>query len=84
VDQSFITGVSGGTGLAVDDKYIYWTQGGSMIGRANLDGTGVNQFFITGLTAPQGIAVVPVPEPGTGLLVMAGVLGLAIKRRRTA
>ncbi|HME70494.1 MAG TPA: PEP-CTERM sorting domain-containing protein [Myxococcota bacterium] len=52
------------------------------IGRANLDGTGVSQSFITGASHPEGLAVVPVPEPATGLLVMGGVLGLAVTRRR--
>jgi hypothetical protein len=32
----------------------------------------------------SGIAFAPVPEPGTGLLVMSGVLGMAARRRRRA
>ena len=37
---------------------IYWTnQLASTIGRANLDGTGVNESFIKGAQAPCGIAV---------------------------
>ena len=40
------------------DAYVYWTNDNGTIGRANLDGTGVNQSFITGLgTSPQGVAV---------------------------
>ena len=41
------------------DAYVYWTTGSSAtIGRANLDGTGVNQSFITGVgTSPDGVAV---------------------------
>ena len=42
------------------DAYVYWTNYGTpgTIGRANLDGTGVNQSFITGLgTSPNGVAV---------------------------
>jgi len=54
------------------------------IGRANLDGTGVNQDFITGANGPYEIAVSLVPEPATGLLVMVGVLGLAVARRRAS
>jgi hypothetical protein len=49
VNNAFITGLSNVGGVAVDSKYIYWTQGTtatSSIGRANLDGTGVNQNFI--------------------------------------
>ncbi|HBZ68865.1 MAG TPA: hypothetical protein DEP35_03595 [Deltaproteobacteria bacterium] len=47
------------------------------MGPANLDGTGVNENFITGASAPIGVAVSLVPEPGTGLLVMGGLIGLA-------
>jgi hypothetical protein len=71
--------------LAVDGTHIYWTNfgiDGDTIARANLDGSDVSESFIPGLDlfpANSGIAVIP--EPGTGLLVMAGVLGLAIKRR---
>jgi virginiamycin B lyase len=38
------------------DAYVYWSSG-SIIGRANLDGTGVNQSFITGIQSQF---------PGTG------------------
>ncbi|HME69558.1 MAG TPA: PEP-CTERM sorting domain-containing protein [Myxococcota bacterium] len=31
----------------------------------------------------DNIVVTPVPEPATGLLVMVGMLGLAVARRRT-
>jgi virginiamycin B lyase len=38
--------------------YIYWTNlGPGTIGRANLDGTGVNQSFIVGAAQPWGVAV---------------------------
>jgi hypothetical protein len=50
--------------------------GSNTIGRANLDGTAVNQSFISGTAAPLGVAVLP--EPGMALLVMGGVLGLAV------
>ena len=41
------------------DAYVYWTNyDPGTIGRANLDGTGVDQSFITGLgTSPLGVAV---------------------------
>ena len=45
-------------GVAVDGQHIYWANsGGDTIGRANLDGTGVNQSFITGARYPHGVAV---------------------------
>ena len=37
--------------------YIYWTNIGGVIGRANNDGSGADQSFITGQIAPEGIAV---------------------------
>jgi hypothetical protein len=41
------------------DAYVYWTNyDPGTIGRANLDGTGVDQSFITGLgTFPLGVGV---------------------------
>jgi hypothetical protein len=43
----------------------------------------VNQNFITlGSGVIGAIAISLVPEPATGLLVMGGVLGLAVSRRR--
>src|SRR5919201_4463873 len=42
------------------EALIYWANsdgGGGTIGRANLDGTGVNQSFITGASHPCGVAV---------------------------
>ena len=48
VDQSFITGAIGPLGVAVNATRIYWTNAGNptSIGRANLDGTGVDQSLI--------------------------------------
>jgi hypothetical protein len=48
--------------VAVDGQHIYWTDdqdapNSSTIGRANLDGYGVDQSFIAGLNAPKGVAV---------------------------
>ena len=69
VNQSFIIGAQAPSGVAVDGAHIYWsnagtngcepqaTCAGSTIGRANLDGTGVNQAFITGAKAPLHIAI---------------------------
>jgi hypothetical protein len=39
-------------GVAVDRSYVYWASPGTQsIGRANLDGSAVNQRFITGVNA---------------------------------
>lgn len=41
----------------VPGPVIYWTNANAnSIGRANLDGTGVNQNFITGVNNPRGVA----------------------------
>ncbi|MDZ7578339.1 MAG: DUF5050 domain-containing protein [Candidatus Nanopelagicales bacterium] len=57
-DQSFITGASGPTGIALDDDYIYWANNdANTIGRAKLNGTSVNQSFITSDSDPFGVAV---------------------------
>ena len=38
--------------------HVYWTDYSSgSIGRANLDGTGANRSFITGVNYPYGVAV---------------------------
>jgi virginiamycin B lyase len=39
----------------VDASHVYWSSySSSTIGRANLDGTGVNESFITGAGLPEG------------------------------
>jgi hypothetical protein len=52
-------GVAGPNGVAVDGRHIYWTSyNPGEIGRANLDGTGVDKSFIpTGDVNPLGVAV---------------------------
>lgn len=68
VTHNFITAAVGAGGIAVDSTHIYWCNRdasadivdwfrGTTIGRANLDGTGVNQKFIAGADGPTGIAV---------------------------
>ena len=50
-------------GVAVTATHIYWANGGgggaggSSIGRANRDGTGVDQNFVTGAIQPAAVAV---------------------------
>ncbi len=49
LNTRFIAGLNNPFGIAVDSKFIYWSQGNSStgsIGRANLDGTGANPNFI--------------------------------------
>jgi hypothetical protein len=47
--------------VSVASAFVYWTNygggTGTMIGRANLDGTGANQSFIDGASGPSGAAV---------------------------
>ena len=63
VNNSFVAGLNDPNGIAVDSKFIYWSQGtgaDSSIGRANLDGTGANPNFIpnsAGVSSPAGVAV---------------------------
>jgi hypothetical protein len=63
LNPDFITGLNGSAAfLAVNSKYIFWADSGSdyngtTIGRANLDGSDVNQSLITGAHGPFGIAV---------------------------
>jgi hypothetical protein len=65
VNNSFITGLDDPHGVAVDSKYIYWSQGSATtgsIGRANLDGSGANPNFIPHtpeINHPFGVAVTP-------------------------
>jgi hypothetical protein len=39
------------------DAFVYWSESNGSIGRANLDGTGVNESFITGAGGPGALAV---------------------------
>jgi virginiamycin B lyase len=44
--------------VTVSSRHIYWTnEHGGAIGRANLNGTDVNQRFITGASSPTALAV---------------------------
>ena len=67
-------------GIAVNRSYIYWagdTTNG--ISRANLNGTGVNQSFITGAATTDGIAVdsshIYWTLPGPGRIARANLDG---------
>jgi len=53
--------------LITTGAHIYWTQPNSnRIGRANLDGSGIDQSFITGAAKPWGIAVDAGEPPPAG------------------
>jgi hypothetical protein len=55
---SFATQKCESRGLGVDSRYIYWSnEYGSTIGRANLNGTGVNQRFITAANRPDALVI---------------------------
>jgi hypothetical protein len=57
VDQNFITASSSGLdGVAVDGSHVYWTGGLENIGRANLDGSEINESLVAGPPG-YGIAV---------------------------
>lgn len=50
--------VGNGCGVAVDGAHVYWANSaGDTVGRANLDGTGLEPSFITGASEPCGVAV---------------------------
>ncbi|HME68325.1 MAG TPA: PEP-CTERM sorting domain-containing protein [Myxococcota bacterium] len=72
--------------VAVSGSDLFVVVNGGTIGKYTTSGAPVNPTLITGtaLDGPWGIVVVPVPEPATALLVMVGVLGLAVARRRLA
>src|SRR5207244_869086 len=45
-------------GIAANSAHIYWGEfDNGTIGRANLDGSGLTEIFITGLGKPCGVAV---------------------------
>jgi len=56
VNVSFISGLNSPKAMAIDGTYLYFVTGLGAIGRANLDGTGVNQSFILGVF-PEALAV---------------------------
>ncbi len=58
IDQSMIAGLARPCGVAIGGSHLYWaSQGGLAIGRANLNGSGVEPNFIPGASAPCGVAV---------------------------
>jgi streptogramin lyase len=47
-NPGFVTGMSNPGAVVVDGAHIFWRQG-TTIGRANIDGSGVNASFLTGV-----------------------------------
>ncbi len=72
-------------GLAVTDSHLYWADPlASKIMMANLDGTGITDL-VTGLDSARGLAVAPIPEPSSLILLCLGafaLLGFSRSRRR--
>jgi hypothetical protein len=63
LDATFIFGIGSDRlgGLAIDSQDIYWAQG-TKIGRANLDGTDIDDGYIAGAGDPLYIAVDSFPH----------------------
>ncbi|MFL5908181.1 MAG: hypothetical protein ACJ75Z_11390 [Solirubrobacterales bacterium] len=75
VNNAFIAGLDNVHGVAVDSRFIYWTQGvgaTSSIGRANLDGSGVNPSFIP---SSAGLNFQNLPAPGIAVTSIALFFG---------
>ncbi|HEX4085535.1 MAG TPA: PEP-CTERM sorting domain-containing protein, partial [Chthoniobacteraceae bacterium] len=70
---SLISGIEP-TELAVsgNDLFVESKEGGT-VGEYTTSGATVNASLITGLDAPQGIAVAAVPEPSTWAALIAGI-----------
>jgi len=98
-NQRFITAGSYPDGVAVDAAHVYWVNGvgygppvprdtQNTIARANLDGSGANQRFITGASFPSGVAVdaLTLPPPPVGVVnePRISVTGVASSRCRRA
>lgn len=63
-DDSFISDIKTPDGVATDGTHIFWTnRTDGAIGRANIDGTGVNQTFLPNAGSPYGIAVDSLSSP---------------------
>ena len=100
-NQRFITAGSFPEGVAVDAAHVYWVNGEGggdgppvprdtqdTIARANLDGSGANQSFITPASGPEGVAVdaltLPPPPVGVVKAPRISIAGVASSRCRGA
>ena len=86
INPNFITNVPGASALALSGKNLWMAYSGTTVGEYDITRQTFNANFITGLTEPVGLAVVP--EPSTwAMLAMGGVALLGImhrKKHRTA
>jgi virginiamycin B lyase len=84
-DQSFISGASEPTGIAVDGGHIYWAdRATNTIARADIDGMEADQSFITGANSPDGVAVdaghIYWTNRGSGAIGRANLDGTGVKQ----
>ena len=76
-------GYNSGIGIALDGSgHLFWADnyggaGGNVIREYTTNGQLINASFITGLSNP--VAMVVVPEPSSSVLVLFGLLGLMLK-----
>ena len=76
----------GGTpnGVATDNTYVYWAEGTSPnrgIYRALLDGSSAMNLIPQSPGSPLGVAVIPVPEPTSMLMVLLVSGGICCRYR---
>jgi len=75
IDEAFVSGLARPCGVAVDGSHVYWADTAAMaVGRANLDGSGVERNFISGVSSPCGVGI------GGGHLYWGNLVGGAVGR----
>jgi len=83
VNPALITGLSNPQGIVVSGSNLFVVNFGyGTIGEYTTSGATVNASLVMGLNDPVDLVVVPVPEPSIALLLSAGIVGLAVRRRR--